>query len=151
MRSAADIDQSLNLSFEWDAYFQELDSFGAIYKDGGIPLSIDPFGQVNIEFGVLSEQSNLYLAYWEDDRSTGKELLTNIYAQMITPSSDSNCLLYDVNTDSNIDILDVIQMVGIVLGNVVPSDLQECASDANGDGSIDVLDMIQAVQYILNS
>ena len=151
MRSAADIDQSLNLSFEWDAYFQELDSFGAIYQDGGIPLSIDPFGQVNIEFGVLSEESNLYLAYWEDDRSTGKELLTNIYAQMISPSSDSNCLQYDVNTDGNIDILDVIQMVGIVLGNVVPSELQECASDANGDGSIDVLDVIQAVQYILNS
>ena len=42
-------------------------------------------------------------------------------------------------------------MVGIVLGNVVPSELQECASDANGDGSIDVLDVIQAVQYILNS
>ena len=70
---------------------------------------------------------------------------------MISPSSDSNCLLYDVNTDSNIDILDVIQMVGIVLGNVVPSELQECASDANGDGSIDVLDVIQAVQFILNS
>ena len=95
------------------------------------------------EFGDLEN--------WEDDRSTGKELLTNIYAQMISPSSDSNCLQYDVNTDGNIDILDVIQMVGIVLGNVVPSELQECASDANGDGSIDVLDVIQAVQYILNS
>ena len=99
----------------------------------------------------MSEENNLYLAYWEDDRSTGKELLTNIYAQSITPSIDSDCLIYDVNADTNIDILDVIQMVNIVLGNIVPDDFQECASDANGDGSIDILDVIQAVQYILNS
>ena len=151
MRSAAEIDQSLNLSFEWDAYYQELDSYGIVYQDGGVPLSIDPFGQVNIKFGVLSEQDNLYLAYWEDDRSTGKELLTNIYAQLISPSLPSNCLIYDTNADSNIDVLDVIQMVNIVLGNIVANEWQECASDSNGDGNIDVLDVIQAVQFILNS
>ena len=151
MRSAAEIDQSLNLSFEWDAYYQELDSYGTVYQDGGIPLSVDPFGQVNIEFGVLSEENNLYLAYWEDDRSTGKELLTNIYAQLISPSIDSDCLIFDANADSNIDILDVIQMVNIVLGNITASEWQECASDANGDGNIDILDVIQAVQLILNS
>jgi hypothetical protein len=42
-------------------------------------------------------------------------------------------------------------MVNIVLGNIIPNDLQECASDANSDGSIDILDVIQAVQFILNS
>jgi len=151
MRSASEIDQSLNLSFEWDAYYQELDSYGTIYPDGGIPLSIDPFGQVNIKFGVLSEEQNLYLAYWEDDRSTGKELLTNIYAQLISPSSSSDCLTYDANADGNIDVLDVIQMVNIVLGNITPNEWQECASDSNADGNIDILDVIQAVQFILNS
>ena len=151
MRNAVEIDQSLNLSFEWDAFYQELDSYGPVYQDGGIPLSVDPFGQVNIEFGVLSEENNLYLAYWEDDRSTGKELLTNIYAQLISPSVNSDCLIYDANADSNIDVLDVIQMVNIVLGNITASEWQECASDANGDGSIDILDVIQAVQFILNS
>ena len=151
MRSADDIEQSLNLSFEWDAFYQELDSNGPVYQDGGIPLSIDPFGQVNIKFGVLSEEDNLYLAFWEDDRSTGKELLTNLYAQLISPSSASDCLTFDVNADGNIDILDVIQMVNMVLGNLIPDEWQECASDANGDESIDILDVIQAVQFILNS
>ena len=56
MRSAEGIDQSLNLSFEWDAYYQEISSNGIVYQDGGIPLSTDPFGQVNIKFGVLFKE-----------------------------------------------------------------------------------------------
>jgi hypothetical protein len=151
MRSASEIDQSLNLSFEWDAYFQEIDLNGPVYQDGGIPLSTAPFGQVNIRFDVLSEQDNLYLVFWEDDRSTGKELLTNIYAQLISPSIASDCLTFDVNADGGIDILDVIQMVNIVLGNLIPDEWQQCASDSNDDGNTDIPDVIQAVQFILNS
>ena len=78
-------------------------------------------------------------------------MLTNIYAQLISPSLPSNCLIYDANADGNIDVLDVIQMVNIVLGNIVANEWQECASDSNGDGNIDVLDVIQAVKFILNS
>ena len=89
--------------------------------------------------------------FWEDDRSTGKELLTNLYIQLISPSSVLDCLTYDTNGDANIDILDVIQMVNIVLGNVTPDTWQQCASDSNNDGNIDILDVIQAVQFILNS
>ena len=150
MRSAAGIDQSLNLSFEWDAYYQEINSSGIVYQDGGVPLSTDPFGQVNIKFGVLSEEDDLYLAFWEDDRSTGKELLTNIYAQLISPVSDQDCYIFDVNADENIDVLDVVQMVNIVLGNTIPDDYQSCAADANGDNNIDILDVVQAVNFILN-
>jgi len=112
-------------------------------------LSTDPFGQVNIRFGVLSEEDNLYLAFWEDDRSTGKELLTNIYAQLITPSN-SDCTLFDVNADSNIDVLDVVQMVNIVLGNLIPDNYQSCAADVNSDDNIDVLDVVLTVNTILN-
>jgi hypothetical protein len=150
MRSAEGIDQSLNLSFEWDAYYQEISENGIVYQDGGIPLSTDPFGQVNIKFGVLSEEEDLYIAFWEDDRSTGKELLTNIYAQLISPSSGSNCTVFDVNDDNNVDVLDVVQMVNIVLGNIVPDDYQSCAADVNSDGNIDVLDVVQTVNLILN-
>ena len=122
-----------------------------IYQNGGIPLSIAPFGQVNIDFGVLSEEENLFLVFWEDDRSTGKELLTNIYAQLITPLSEQACNTYDLNNDTNIDIFDIIQMVNIVLGNVVPDSWEECASDTNGDGNIDILDVLETTQFILSS
>ena len=99
---------------------------------------------------MLSEDENLYLAFWEDDRSTGKELLTNIYAQSISPSVNPDCTIFDVNNDGNIDVLDVVLMVNIILGNLSPSEWQECASDVNSDGSVDVLDVVQTVTVILD-
>ena len=98
----------------------------------------------------MSEEEDLYIAFWEDDRSTGKELLTNIYAQLISPSSGPNCTVFDVNDDGNIDVLDVVQMVNIVLGNIIPDDYQSCAADVNDDNNIDVLDVVQTVNLILN-
>ena len=54
----------------------------------------------------------------------------------------------DLNEDNSIDVLDVIVMVGIVLGND-PIDCQEWSSDINEDGLIDVLDVVQLVNIIL--
>ena len=150
MRNAANIDQSLNLSFEWDAYYQELTPQGIVYEDGGIALSTEPFQQVNFKFSALSEEDNLYVVVWEDDRSTGKALLTNIYGQLISPSADS-CMVMDPNDDGGIDVLDVVLMVNIVLGNTTPTDLESCASDVNGDGATDILDIVAIVNYILNA
>ena len=55
-----------------------------------------------------------------------------------------------MNGDGNVDVLDVVIMVNIILGNLNPSEWQECASDVNGDGSVDVLDVVQTVGAILN-
>lgn len=150
MRSAEGIDQSLNLSFEWDAYYQEINYQGLVYQEGGIPLSTAPFGQINIQFGTLSEDENLYLAFWEDDRSTGKELLTNIYGQLISPYEEAECIYMDLNSDGTIDIFDVIHIINIVLENSSPDAWELCSADANQDGNIDVLDIVATVEYILN-
>jgi len=56
--------------------------------------------------------------------------------------------LGDLNEDNSIDILDVVLMVGIILGND-PIGSQEWSSDINGDGFIDVLDVVQLVNIIL--
>ena len=79
-----------------------------------------------------------------------EELLTNLYAQLISPSIVLDCTAFDVNNDGNIDVLDVVLMVNIVLGIITPDSWQECAADINNDGSIDVLDVVQTVGYILN-
>ncbi len=61
------------------------------------------------------------------------------------PSTD--CLLLgDANIDGNIDVLDIVIMVGYVLGNT--EDVS--CSDLNGDGSVNVLDIVSAVASILN-
>ena len=55
----------------------------------------------------------------------------------------------DVNEDGDIDILDVVMLVGGILGN---TDLGECAlmsADANEDGYVDILDLVTIVFMIL--
>ncbi len=59
------------------------------------------------------------------------------------------CTLGDVNGDSSIDVLDVVQVVNFVLGGSTPTDEQSCAADMNEDGSIDVLDVVQMVGQII--
>ena len=56
----------------------------------------------------------------------------------------------DLNSDGNIDIFDVIDIVNIVIGNTTPDSWELCSADVNQDGNIDVLDITTTVEYILN-
>ena len=58
-----------------------------------------------------------------------------------------NILLGDINSDGIINILDVVSMVNIVLGNLEWVD----AADYNSDGIINILDIVSIVNFILNS
>ena len=56
----------------------------------------------------------------------------------------------DVNNDTLINILDVIQTVNIILGtNTNPTDYELWAADMNQDGNIDILDIVLLVNTIL--
>ena len=64
--------------------------------------------------------------------------------------SEEVFLLGDVNQDEIINILDIVQLVNIILGNI-PSDSSIDAGDMNNDDIINVLDIILIVNIILNS
>ena len=57
--------------------------------------------------------------------------------------------LGDVNQDGIIDVLDLVKIVSIILGNYVPSNLEYSLSDLNGDNVVDVLDIVAIVNVIL--
>ena len=57
--------------------------------------------------------------------------------------------LGDINNDTQINVLDVVLLVGFILGNQVPDDLQYFSSDINSDGSLNVLDVVSLVGIIL--
>ena len=59
----------------------------------------------------------------------------------------TNMLMGDVNTDNNIDILDIILMVNYILGN--SESINFDSADINYDGSIDISDIILTLNYIL--
>ena len=51
----------------------------------------------------------------------------------------------DINMDSNVNILDIINVANCILG-----DCQDPCADLNGDGSINILDIINLVNIILS-
>ena len=61
--------------------------------------------------------------------------------------SEDECTMGDVNGDSSVDVLDIVQIVGYVVNGEADFDLG-CA-DSNGDGAVNVLDIVALVSDIL--
>ena len=60
----------------------------------------------------------------------------------------------DVNNDSNLNIVDIIILIDIILGNynggVAPNSLVLTAADLNDDDIIDILDITSLINIILD-
>ena len=61
---------------------------------------------------------------------------------------DCGSVLGDVNGDSFINILDLVQISFYILELSTPA--YECAADYSGNGEVDILDIVQIVNYILD-
>jgi len=62
------------------------------------------------------------------------------------------CSSGDLNNDILVNVLDVVRLVSIVLGNGPQESTQElCASDLNGDNLFNIMDVVMLVQIVLNS
>ena len=57
----------------------------------------------------------------------------------------------DLNGDNYLNILDIIIIVNIILGNLEPDLYQSMVGDLNQDGVIDIIDIITMVNIILNN
>ena len=97
-----------------------------------------PYGDIEFELQITSNEG--FNEYIENNQS----LIFTI------PVSEEVFLLGDLNQDEMINILDIVQLVNIILGNV-PPDAEIDAGDINGDDIINVLDIILVVNIILNS
>ena len=81
-----------------------------------------------------------YGCYWDED---------NQYCNNMIPYQTG-----DINNDSNIDILDVVQMVNVILNSDLLRQLdceELCAMDPSQDGNVDVLDVVMTVASILDT
>ena len=62
---------------------------------------------------------------------------------------EQSVLMGDLNQDAIVNILDIVQIVNIILGNT-PTPYQSEAGDLNSDGMINVLDIVNIVNMILS-
>ena len=63
--------------------------------------------------------------------------------------AEQSVMIGDLNQDELINVLDIVQIVNIILGQE-PSAYQQEAGDLNLDGSLNVLDIVSLVDSILN-
>ncbi|NQU66899.1 MAG: T9SS type A sorting domain-containing protein [Candidatus Marinimicrobia bacterium] len=75
---------------------------------------------------------------------------------IILPVEVGECISFgpvvgDVNIDGSIDVLDVAVVVGIIFGEVDPTDCQFYAADVFTNGYISIIDIVQLIQNILGS
>tara|TARA_B100001750_G_scaffold68704_1_gene54805 strand:+ start:1597 stop:2229 length:633 start_codon:yes stop_codon:yes gene_type:complete len=62
----------------------------------------------------------------------------------------SSSLAGDVNGDEEINVLDVVIIIGFILGSDTPTDAESLAADYNDDGEINVLDVVSIIDLIIN-
>jgi len=60
----------------------------------------------------------------------------------------SGCVAGDLNADLMVNVLDVVRLVGIILGQIEQNEDDWCG-DVNDDGAFDVLDVVSIVDIIL--
>ncbi len=75
-----------------------------------------------------------------------------IYIGNVSLDSEPQCgdcpCAGDANGDMSVDVLDIVSIVNVILGNPPPT-FFDCSGDQNSDGSVDVLDIVSIVNCIL--
>ena len=61
------------------------------------------------------------------------------------------CTAGDINSDADINILDIVTLVNIVVNSANVSNEEICAADLNSDGIINILDIVTLVNVIISS
>ena len=88
--------------------------------------------------------------YYVQFKSTTAESFNVQFTEM-SYESFPDIELGDVNTDNEINILDVVSIVGYVLGNIEFDDTQINLADYNQDGDVNILDIVPMVSFILGN
>ena len=64
--------------------------------------------------------------------------------------SDNGMMLGDINQDGGVDVVDIVRLINIVLGQPA-SDLEIYLSDLNGDTILNIQDIVLLVNQILSN
>lgn len=65
-------------------------------------------------------------------------------------SEEEECVSGDINSDSVINVIDIVSLVNHILGSNALEGTGLCAADINGDGIINVIDIVSVVNLILS-
>jgi len=110
------------------------------FGDGNVETSFSPYAEHTYD---SPGEYNVSLYVTNEWGQSGQSHFEQIQIGSILPG--------DINQDSVVNILDVVQMVNFIIGNSMPDESQIYAGDINGDGILNVLDIVVIVNSILDT
>ena len=90
---------------------------------------------------------------WNDRQFTfeNTDLILGPYYFGSCELSEQEFLLGDINSDGEVNVVDVIILVNFVLASDFPEEWQVDISDINNDGLLNILDIVELVNFIINN
>ena len=127
-----------------DIYAARVDADGNFTWEGEV-VEVTNSGSSKSDIMVGKGQGSLYIAWTENG---------NVYAHCLkedgTLGAADSYTLGDINGDGEINILDVVSIIGFIIGPNSPSESEFLAGDYNEDGALNVLDVVAIVSLIIN-
>ena len=125
-----------------------------VYGDDEIVVAAN-FDNSNQSINIEFPHNGVWYDYLND---SDFEIESNFYGNYNLPPSSAfifvsslpdNNMIGDVNIDGSINVLDIVMIVGCIVGTCQIEDIS--TGDYNLDGSLNVLDIVSIVNFILNS
>ena len=125
----------------WDIYYGMRDVESGIMMDIQ-KINNDDSNSVQREPIIYKENDVLY-SFWSDNRNGNYEIY-------FSKGLNESIIAGDINQDDFIDILDIVIMVNIILGQYQPDTQEIITADLNNDNLINIQDVILLINIILN-
>jgi len=120
---------------------------GELFGEEMGTIEIEPYSSHTLSFETLVEDFdhsiinlNLYPVYHSYAFKSIDYNIVRVYFDIV---------IGDVNQDGALDVIDVILILGFILGTSSPADIDFLISDVNQDGNLDILDVVSLVNQIL--
>ena len=135
------IDNNLSLFFNTSNWLS-LD-----FLSGSTPLTNGSSAIYSINVSTMGLEEGSYEAFVINNTNA----INDFDLLPITLNTQGSFLLGDLNQDGTLDIIDVVSIVSIIMGNSEPSGLDQLLADLNQDGTMNVQDIILLVGIILSN
>ena len=155
---------------EFDSLIEDLTIFGEDYtkdyKIGGLNSNQTALPFFMVE-DINKSQKNVKIKFIQLHKFNIANILNNspnyLLGDFYSPIEEfpeedifgvESILLGDVNFDGNVDVADIVEIVGIIIGQVVNEDIDQyssMAADIDQDGYITVYDIIELALAIMNN